>query len=103
MALKNKLDKDLGISIFLLGYRKDLEFSKMPKLTINIGLNSLVVKDKKQRINGGKVQLTEEGNTLILKIPLSLLNDPIYILACIKAGSIVLPFEDTAWRVIQLE
>ncbi|MCX5667318.1 MAG: PIG-L family deacetylase [Candidatus Omnitrophica bacterium] len=103
LALKNKRDKDLGISIFLLGYRKDLKFSKMPKLAINIGLNNLVVKDKKQRINGGKAQLTEEGNMLILKIPLSLLNDPVYILACAKAGTIVLPFEDTAWRIIQFE
>ncbi len=103
LALKNKRNKNLGISIFLLGYRKDLKFPKMPKLAINIGLNSLVVKDKKQRIGGGKVQLTEEDNSLILKIPLYLLNDPIYILACTKAGSIVLPFEDTAWRIIQFE
>ncbi len=103
LALKNKRDKDLGMSIFLLGYRKDLAFSKMPKLAINIGLNGISVKDKKQKMRGGKVQLIDEGNILILKIPLSLLNDPIYILACVKTGSIVLPFEDTAWRVIQLE
>jgi len=103
LTLKNKRDKDLGISIFLLGYRKDLEFSKMPKLAVNIGLDSLSVKDKKQKINGGKVQLAEEGNSLILRIPLSLLNNPIYILACAKAGSAVLPFEDTAWRIIEFE
>ena len=101
LALKNRRDKNLGISIFLLGYRKDLAFSKMPKLTINLGLNGLSVKDRKQKINGDKVQLTDEGNTLILKIPLSLLNDPVYILACVKAGTIVLPFEDTAWHIIQ--
>ena len=103
LVLKNKLDKDLGMSIFLLGYRKDLEFSKMPKLAINIGLSHLSVKDKKQRIDTGKVQSTEEGNNLILKIPLSLLNNPIYILACTKAGNIVLPFENTAWRIIKFE
>jgi hypothetical protein len=75
----------------------------MPKLAINIGLNGISVKDKKRRMGGGKVQLTEEGNNLILKIPLSLLNDPVYILACAKTGTIVLPFEDTAWRIIQFE
>jgi len=103
LALKNKRDKNLGISIFLLGYRKDLAFFKMPKLAIDMGLNGLSVKNRKQKIIGGKVQLTEEGNSLILKIPLSLLNDPVYILACAKAGTIVLPFEDTAWRIIQFE
>jgi len=103
LALKNKLEKDLGISIFLLGYRKDLEFSKMPKLTINIGLNGLSVKDKKQRINDGKIKLTDEGNDLVINIPLSLLNEPVYILACVKAGKIVLPFEDTAWLKIQID
>lgn len=103
LALKNKRDKDLGISIFLLGYRKDSEFSKMPKLTINIGLNGISVKDKRQKINGGKVQLIEEGNNLILKVPLSVLNNPVYILACAKAGTIVLPFEYTAWRIIRFE
>lgn len=103
LALKNELDENLYTSIFLLGYRKDLAFSKMPKLTINIGLNSISVKDKKQRINGDRVQLIEDGNILTLKIPLSLLNDPVYILACTKAGIIILPFEDTAWRIIKFE
>ena len=103
LVLKNKLDKDLGISIFLLGYRKDSEFSKMPKLTVNIGLNSLIVKDMKRRINDGGVQLTYKGNEVIIKIPFALLNDPAYILACVKAGPIVLPFKDTAWRIIQFE
>ena len=100
LALKNRLDKNMGLSIFLLGYRKDLEFSKMPKLAINIGLNGVSVKDKKKRIDGRKVRLIEKGNDLILKIPLALLNNPGYILACAKAGAIVLPFEDTAWRIL---
>jgi len=103
LTLKNKLDKNLGISIFLLGYRKDSAFSKMPKLTINMGLNGLSVKDRKQRMNGRKIQLKEEDNIFILKVPLSLLNNPVYILACVKAGIAILPFEDTAWRVIQFE
>jgi hypothetical protein len=100
LALKNKRDKNLGVSIFLLGYRKDLEFSKMPKLAINVGLNGVSVKDKKQRIDERRVQLIEEGNNLILKIPLLLLNNPTHILACAKAGAIVLPFEDTVWRIL---
>ncbi len=103
LALKNKLDKNLGISIFLLGYRKDSEFSKMPKLVIDIGINGLFVKNGRQRINGGKVQLTQDGKLLNIKVPLSLLNDPVYILACTKAGNMVLPFENTAWRIIQFE
>ena len=104
LALKNKLDRDLGISIFLLGYRKGSEFSAMPKLSIQLGFNSMVVKDKKQRINSGKVQLTEKDNLLILRVPLSLLNGPDHILACVKTGAaVVLPFADTAWRIIQLE
>lgn len=102
LALKNRLEKDLGISIFLLGYRKDSEFSEMPKLIINIGLNTLSVKDRRRNVSAEKVQLTYEGNNLILRIPLSLLKDPAYILACVKAGSIVMPFEDTAWRAIQI-
>ncbi len=112
LALKNKRDKDVNITLFLLGYRKDSDFSKMPKLAISIGLKGLntkyreqevSVKDRKQRISSSKVQLIKEGNILILKIPLSSLNDPIHILACAKAGSIVLPAVDTAWRDIQFE
>lgn len=103
LTLKNKSDRDLGMSIFLLGYRKDLKFSKMPKLAINIGPNSISVKDKKKKIDVGKVQLTEKDNVLTLRIPLSLLNNPVHILTCAKAGDIVLPFEDTTWRIIQFE
>lgn len=103
LALKNKLYKELGMSVFLLGYRKDLKFSKMPKLAINIGLNGLSIRDKRRRIDARDVQMIEKGNILILKIPLSLLNNPVYALACVKAGGAVLPFENTAWRIIQFE
>ena len=103
LMLKNKIDRELGISIFLLGYRKSSEFSKMPKLVIDMGINGLSVKDRRQKINGGKVQLTQDGKILTIKVPLSLLNYPVYILACTKAGNMVLPFEDTAWRVIKFE
>ena len=66
-------------------------------------MEGVSVKDKKKGVGAEKVQLCPEGNTLILKVPLSLLNDPVYILACAKAGTIVLPFEDTAWRILKVE
>ena len=103
IALKNKFDKDLGMSIFLLGYRKGQEFSKMPKLAINIGIRGLSARDRRQKINGGQVQLTQDGKILKIKVPMSLLNDPVYILACAKAGIGVLPFGNTAWRIIKFE
>ncbi len=101
LNLKRKIDKDFGISIFLLGYNKSKDFATMPKIHITVGILGMHIQDKKQRISVKDAQFIYEGNTIILKFPLTSLGDPDYILS--TARSVDLPFGQTVWRIIKLE
>lgn len=103
LILKHKMDKEFGISIFLLGYRKNKNFSEMPKIHINMGIEGFSVRDKKQILFFSKVQMSHEGNTFILRIPLDLLSNPEYLLACARTNIKDFTLDDTAWRIIELD
>ena len=52
LDLKRKLDKNLGITINLLGYNKQTAFEVMPKISVSIGLLGMRIKNK-ERLNLG--------------------------------------------------
>ncbi len=103
LTLKRRIAKDLGISIFLLGYSNSKDFSEMPKINLHIGIGGFRVKDKKQPLFIRGVKLKYQKNAMIIRVPLAVLGDPRYILASAKAVSPVLPFDDTAWRIIEVQ
>lgn len=101
--LKRKIDKNFGVSIFLLGYNKKIDFSQMPKIRLAIGIGGLHIKDKKQTLFIKDAQLHYEGKTLVIKIPLSTLGNPDYILSCARTQTRDLPLDERAWRILNLE
>lgn len=103
LVLKRRIDKDFGIIIFLLGYNKTVPFAGLPKIQLRIGWTGLHIKDKKQTLYFKNTQLTVKGRELILKIPLSILGNPDYILSCVRTHGKSLPLDATAWRVLFLE
>ena len=103
LALKRKVLGDFGVSINLLGYSKKIDFPEMPKIQLNIGLGGIHIKDKKRSLFIKDVRLTAKGKELIVKIPLSVLGNPDYILSCVRAHFGALPLYASAWRVLLLE
>jgi LmbE family N-acetylglucosaminyl deacetylase len=103
IGLKRKIDKELGVAVFLFGYRKNTAFARMPKIRINLGIGGISIRDKRQRISGKFVQVTYEGNSLILTVPLNVLGNPHYMLACARASAADQPFDETAWRIIAIK
>jgi len=103
LTLRRKLDKNLGISIFLLGYSQKKDFAKMPKINVTIGLLGKRIKDKREVIFVKDASLTFEGKALILKLPLSCLGNPDYILSKVKTRASKLPLDASAWRIIKLK
>jgi LmbE family N-acetylglucosaminyl deacetylase len=101
LKLKRKLDKNLGISIFLLGYSKKVDFSRMPKINVTIGLLGKRIKDKKNVLFVKDASLKFEGKALILKLPISCLGNPEYIFSKVKTAKF--PRDASAWRIIKLE
>jgi len=103
LMFKHRINKNFGVSIYLLGYNKRRDFAVMPKIRLHIGIAGLQIKEKKQTLFVKAAQLTYQDNSLILKIPLSLLGGPEYLFASAKTNSKDLTFADTAWRIIKLE
>ena len=84
IKLKQKVDKDFVISIYLLGYSDKTEFGKMPKIHIRISAAGIKVFNKNQEINTSEVRFNYDGDSLIINIPLILLENPKYILSGIE-------------------
>ncbi|MCX5657256.1 MAG: PIG-L family deacetylase [Candidatus Omnitrophica bacterium] len=100
---KIKIGKALGISVFLLGYNKKTDFALMPKILLIADSGGLRIKDKKTTLFIKNVGLIYEGNIAIIRIPLSVLGNPEYILSCVRPRvASGLPLDDTAWRILRL-
>lgn len=103
LILKRTVARDLGVSVFLIGYNKKVDFANMPKLRLALGIGGLRIKEKKQTVVIKDVQCLNRGKTLIFKIPLAALGNPDYILGCAQTNAPDLPFDVTAWRILVLE
>lgn len=102
VQLRKKLIGKSGITIFLLGYRKDTSFAQMPKIQLTAGAGSVRVKEKKSVVFIAGLQKSIERDALILKIPLASLGDPEYILSSIRTASSSLLIDTNAWRILEL-
>ena len=100
LGLKNKLDKDFGISVDLLGYSKNIDFALMPKLHINIDALGMNVRNKKKPVSNDGARVIYKGNELIIEMPLRYLGDPDRILSSVRTAD--LPYDETTWRIIEL-
>jgi len=102
IGLKRLIDKDFGVSIFLLGYSRSKVFSNMPKIHVIIGATGIKIMDKNVLISAIEEQPIYEGNSLIIKVPLESLGNPDYILSSAETKVRDLPLDATAWRIIIL-
>lgn len=102
ITLKKKISKNFGISFFLIGYSKTKDFARMPKMHCTIGLSGLHLRDKKQTVFIKDVRVQSIGKTWLVNIPLARLGDPDFILACARTSIGDLPFDNTAWRILNV-
>jgi LmbE family N-acetylglucosaminyl deacetylase len=103
LGLKHRIDKQFGISVYLFGYSKNKSFPLMSKIHLTIGLGGVRLKDKKRPLSSKVVQVAYQGKSMILKVPFSLLDNPQYLLASAASKAKDLPFDNTAWRILEIE
>lgn len=94
-------DKNLKINVFLLGYKKGTDFASMPKVRIIAEPYGMSAKDKKATFPTDNMSLMQKAKETILKIPLSDLADPDYIMTNVRAS--YLHMDETAWNIIAIE
>jgi LmbE family N-acetylglucosaminyl deacetylase len=103
LDLKRKLDKNLGITINLLGYSKDEAFEVMPKISVSIGLLGMRIMNKAKQILVPEARLKFEGRSLIIKLPMALLGNPDRILSKVRTHTAQFPLEASAWRILRIK
>ncbi len=97
-------DKLLGINFYLLGYRRGLPFSYMPKYHLKVGFSKAVsVYEKGRRVFVPDMKVTREGGAIVIKFPLATLENPHYILSAARSYLNNTPVDRTSWRVLLLE
>ena len=102
VVLKRVLDKEFGLSVFLIGYNARVPFSTMPKISLLVGLNGFHIKDKKKTIVPKDVIFIENEKELLFKVPLSLLGNPDRVLTSAKTMLYDLTLDELAWRILEL-
>jgi len=81
-----KIGRLFSIMTYLFGYNYNTSFAKMPKISIITRYNKYKVFDGRKKINPAGVSLKLTDKELILKIPLSVLGEPEFLLASVKVG-----------------
>jgi LmbE family N-acetylglucosaminyl deacetylase len=95
--------KRAGVSIFLLGYSKKTDFAQMPKMNLFVDKYGLHIKDKTKTLFIKDVELKYLDDTIMIKVPLTALGNPDFILSWVKARTNDLSVDETSWRVLELK
>ncbi len=103
LILKRQIDRDFGIALFLLGYRRGTPFVEMPKLNLSVNAFGLQIKDKKQVLFVKDASLKNQGKLLTLRIPRNVLGNPDYVLSWVRTRYGTLPFDESAWRILEMK
>lgn len=103
MDLRNGFEKELGVSISLMGYRHDVPFGQMPKIRLIVGIDGFHIKDGKKNVPSKEIQYTAKDRELVFSIPLQVLGSPERVLSTAKTSLYDLTLDETAWRVLLLK
>ncbi|MFH0762656.1 MAG: PIG-L family deacetylase [Candidatus Omnitrophota bacterium] len=101
--IRRGLKERIDLIVFLLGYSKQMEFSQMPKIRIDINKAKLILRDKGKyiSIDGAYFRHGEEAG--LIKVPLPALGDPDYILSSATAKMRDLSPDEISWRILEIE
>ncbi|MCX5714361.1 MAG: PIG-L family deacetylase [Candidatus Omnitrophica bacterium] len=92
-----------SIMLYLFGYASKTPFARMPKIRINANQHAFKVFDGKKLIKPDGISVESEGQGVMLKIPLSILGDPEFILTSMRTYGGILPVNTSGFRRIVIK
>ena len=101
--LKKGVKKYIDLVVFLLGYSKQREFSAMPKIRLDINKAKLLLRDQGKFISVSGAYFKHGEAAGLIKVPLSALGDPDYILSSAMAKMWDLSPDEISWRILEIE
>jgi LmbE family N-acetylglucosaminyl deacetylase len=100
---EQRFNQKFGFLLYLFGYKDKTPFAQMPKVRIITRNKKFKVFDGAKRINPQGISLELNSKFLILKVPLSALGDPDFILTSLKAYAGFLPIDTIGFRRIVIK
>lgn len=97
------LNRKPSALFYIFGYSEKKPFAQMPKIRIITKYNRFKVFDKRKAIKAEGVSLSLNTDALILKVPLSVLGDPEFILTSLKVYGGILPPDTSGFRRIRIK
>jgi LmbE family N-acetylglucosaminyl deacetylase len=97
-----ELSRHIGFIVYLFGYSDRVPFSRMPKIRISAKSNNVRVFDARRMISAKGISLEYDDKKIILKVPLTLLGNPDYILSSVKTFRGILPIDAAGFRKIEI-
>lgn len=105
VTLRNRLGRRANVHLFLYAYRRTEDFSKLPKIQVNITpFGNVHVFDGNKRLTGEGVTVLGVANHLIVRVPLHLLGEPApdWLFTATRANLGEVAADDTAWHLFSL-
>ena len=102
LGLSRPLAREIGLSLFVFGYRFDRAFVQMPKIHIKIGVLGCDVYDQNQKLSSHSIRISRNLHEVTVKIPLTLLGNPHKILTSARTILGEIPVDWVPWRIIEL-
>jgi len=103
IIMKKSLYKNFGLNVYLLGYKRGVDFAKMPKLHLFTGVGGLSIHDKDKTIFVKDADFSFHNRKMIFRIPLVTMGGPDYVMSYSRAAFGDLPLDKTAWRILILD
>ena len=101
---EQKENRIVELNIYLIGYKKGVSFSSLPKYRLKITRSGrLQVFEKERPVIVGNADLESKGGTYFIHFPLNSLDDPDYILTSARTRLLDLPEDSTAWWILKLK
>lgn len=104
LSLSRGLAKEVGLSVYLFGYKQGVSFAKMPKIHLRFGalFQEAYDQNKKIELRKSGIQITRQQQQITIAIPLQLLNNPERILTSANTYLGGIPLDWVSWRIVEI-
>lgn len=102
LEMSRPLAREVGLSVYLFGYRRDRAFPQMPKLHVKLSLVHHQVYDQDISLASDRIGVTRQGRHIGIRMPLELMGDPERVFASVQAAAGAIPLAWSAWQVFEL-
>ncbi|MDD5005447.1 MAG: PIG-L family deacetylase [Candidatus Omnitrophica bacterium] len=102
IKLSRPLGKQVGIAVYIFGYRSDIPFVQMPKLQLRFGTFMHAIYDQNRRISRSGIKIKRRMKEITIRVPLKLLGNPQRILTSANTYLGNLPLDWVSWRILEL-